>query len=102
MKIYTVYELYDVDGGFGDAVTQTRDLYTFACKEDAYAFQEKYNNPYVYAEPYQKLWCGTLKIREMEIIDNFDINDENITYEPIWEPYDCDDDEDWDDDEEEE
>jgi hypothetical protein len=80
MKIYTVYEIYDVDGGFGDAIPQTEDIYTFVHKEDAYAFKEKYNNPRVYATPYQKLWCGTLEVKEMEIIDKFDPNDDNISY----------------------
>lgn len=76
MKIYTVYEMYDVDGGFGDAVTQTRDICTFANKEDAYAFKEKFNKPFAYYRGYSDLWCGTIKVKEIEILDKFDTNTE--------------------------
>ena len=71
MKIYTVYEEYDDMGEFGDAIPETRDWFTFARKEDAYAFQQKYNNPHIWNKSYDELWCGTLEVREIEILDSF-------------------------------
>lgn len=79
MKIYTVYEIYDVDGGFGDAISQTRDICTFTNKEDAYAFKEKYDKPFAYYRGYNNLWCGTIRVKEIEIRDSFDAN---MQYKP--------------------
>ena len=51
MKIYNVFHVYDVDGGFGDAITEETSVATFVNKEDADAFVAKYNKPYVYDNP---------------------------------------------------
>ena len=81
MKIYTVYEEYDNEGEFGDAVPEISDWYTFAHKEDAYAFKQKYNNPHMYNKTsIAEFWCGTLEVREIEILDHFDPN-AGIEYE---------------------
>lgn len=94
-RIYTVLERYDVDGGFGNSVPCEREIYTFAHKEDAEKFVEKYNNPHIYARPYASLRCGYLFIIEREIVDSFD---PNLTFkswsDDVYEPQDDDDDDD--------
>lgn len=67
-KTYDVYHIYDIDGGFGDAVYEESKVATFESKEDAEKFVEKFNNPHVYYKPYDELNCGILEIRESEII----------------------------------
>lgn len=67
MKIYIISELYDVDGGFGDAITQTYPMFATKNKELAEAYVEKYNNPVVYEKPYDELYHHGLEITEMEL-----------------------------------
>jgi len=76
MKTYSVFHNYDVDGGFGDAVSCTDLVAIFESKVDAEAYVEKYSNPHVYDKPYTELWAGELHIEESEIImhKDFDIN----------------------------
>lgn len=74
MKIYNVYHLYDVDGGFGDAVPTSELVATFESKADAESFVEKYHNPCVYDIPYAELYCNAYTIMEMEIIPHKDFD----------------------------
>lgn len=76
MKVYNVYHVYDVDGGFGDAVETDVLIATFENEDDAKAFVEKYSKPEVYDRPYSELWHHKLVISETEIITHaeFDIN----------------------------
>ena len=76
MKIYNVYHLYDIDGGYGDAQSTEEFIATFVSETDAKSFVEKYNKPYVYEKPYQELYCNCYVVRETEIIthEEFDIN----------------------------
>ena len=71
-KCYQVVHWYDVDGGFGDAISNTDVIATFKNKEDAEKFVEKYKDPYVYDTPYQDLHCGDLEISEIDILDSID------------------------------
>ena len=77
MKIYLVYETYDEDGGFGDAVTCERVVNAFLHKADADAFKEKYDNPHVYDKPYTSLYCGGLDVREIEVYESFNASEKN-------------------------
>ena len=74
MKIYNVYHLYDVDGGFGDAIPKSEMVAIFESKADAEAFVEKYNKPYVYDKPYDTLWCNEYVVTETEIISHKEFN----------------------------
>jgi hypothetical protein len=76
MKLYNVYHVYDVDGGYGDAVGEENFVVAFERETDAKAFVEKYSKPYVYKRPYEELYCNEFTIRETEIITHaeFDIN----------------------------
>lgn len=87
MKIYNVYHVYDIDGGYGDAVREKDFVAAFVSETDAKAFVEKYNAPYVYDEPYNSLCCNEYCIRETEIIthEEFDINKNPKDY-GIWVP----------------
>lgn len=71
MKIYNVVHLYDVDGGFGDAVSQHKILFTTTSKEVAEQFVNKYTNPHIYEIPYSELWAGELVITEQTVIDAY-------------------------------
>lgn len=55
MKIYNVIHQYDVDGGFGDAISQSKLLFTTTSKEAAEQFVNNYSNPHIYDIPYSEL-----------------------------------------------
>lgn len=63
--IYGVYHLYDVDGGFGDAIPQRDLLCVFLNKEEADKFAKQYENEHVYDTPYAPLYCGTMVVEEL-------------------------------------
>ena len=66
MIIYGVYHIYDVDGGFGDAIGEESLIETFLNKNDAETFVQKYSDPHCYDNP--------LEIREIEVKKCFDLN----------------------------
>ena len=76
MKIFNVVHIYDVDGGFGDAIRNEELVAVFASAEDADAFVAKYNRPYVYDRPYAELYCNQFVVVEVEVITHaeFDID----------------------------
>lgn len=71
MKIYNVIHKYDVDGGFGDAISQSKLLFTTTSKEVAEQFVNNYSNPHIYEVPYSELWEGTLVITEQTVIESY-------------------------------
>lgn len=77
MTIYNVYHVYDVGDEYGNAMYAEDYVASFESKADAKAFAEKYNDPYVYAIPYDELQCNEFIVRESELITHkaFDIND---------------------------
>ena len=89
MKVYAVYHIYDVDGGFGDPVYQDECICILKDKEDALALKEKLHNPRVYDVPYSQLYCGEIEIREMKVIKhkNFDIDKIDAYWEKWVEEY---------------
>ena len=66
-KIYEVIHYYDEDGGFGDSVPVSDTVARFSDEKKAKEFVEKYAKPHAYEKPYAYLFCGTLRIREVEI-----------------------------------
>ena len=76
MKIYNVYHVYDVDGGYGDAVPTESLVASFESEMDAKEFVQTYSNPFVYKKPYEELCCNDYIVREAELITHaeFDIN----------------------------
>lgn len=77
MTIYQVIHEYDVDGGFGDAIPKSDVITMFSTKEMAEDFVKKYAKPHIYAQPYDKLKCGDLEIREVKI-------DQDISEIDMW------------------
>lgn len=65
MKTFGVFHIFDVDGGFGDAIPQEDLICTFNSVEEAWDFIKKYEKPHVYDCPYQCLECGQLELREL-------------------------------------
>lgn len=68
-KVYIIKELYDVDGGFGDAVVQENVMFVTMNGELAKAYVEKYSKPVVYDKPYAYLTEHELICEEMDIVD---------------------------------
>ncbi len=76
MTVYQIIHRYETDGGYGDAIPVEEVIATFGSYEVAKRFVERYNNPHVYDDPYEELMRGLLEIRECQILDSFDENDE--------------------------
>ena len=72
-KIYMIIHQYDVDGGFGDAIPREEVLWTTTSKALAEAYVAKWNDTFVYDQPYADLEKNTLDIREM-VINNFSVD----------------------------
>ena len=84
MKVYQVFHLYDVDGGFGDAVGQSEVIASFENKDDAIALCERLRNEHVYDKPYADLWCGCLAVEEFDIVSHKDFSIDNYKPEDFW------------------
>ena len=63
--MFEIVHIYDVDGGFGDAVEKERVIGYVETEEDAKAYVAKYSRPEVYDIPYSRLWCHQLEYRKM-------------------------------------
>lgn len=63
--MYGVYHLYDVDGGFGDAVEQEELVGICDTEEEADDYVTAWDDPYVYEVPYRHLYCGCLIVKEI-------------------------------------
>ena len=66
-KVYLIKHMYDVDGGFGDAVPTEKIIGAFADKAEAEAFVERWDTPKVYDKPYAELEYHSLEMEEVEI-----------------------------------
>lgn len=66
MIVYVVEHLYDVDGGFGDAISENDIVAAFETEEEAEAFVAKYSDVHVYDRPYASLRCGELAVTTIE------------------------------------
>ena len=78
--MYGIYHVYDVDGGFGDAV-EKKDLVALCFnKEVAEQFVAKYSNEHVYDQPYCALMCGKLIVKDLGQLPIIDADD--LEYRP--------------------
>ena len=65
MSKFAVFHIFDVDGGFGDAIAQKEIICVFDTEEQANAFKAKYEKPHVYDPAHiKRLECGKLEVRE--------------------------------------
>ena len=68
MSMYIIKHVYDVDGGFGDAIGKEDVVGIVECtKEQIDKFIEKYDKPVVYDEPYMGLVCHILIAEEVTV-----------------------------------
>lgn len=72
-SVYIIKHLYDVDGGFGDAVSQETIVGITTDKVKAEQYVEKWSAPFVYDTPYADLECSRLVVEEVEA-DDFDLD----------------------------
>lgn len=72
MTTYLLFHIYDTDGGFGDAIAESKLLGVFATREQAEKVKSALQNPHVYATPYDDLWGCKRRIVEQEVVS--DIN----------------------------
>ena len=76
MTVYNVIHHYELDEGYVHAVPEQETIATFSSYLVAKRFVERYNNPHVYERKYDDMKCGLLEIKEQQILDDFDENDE--------------------------
>lgn len=74
--IFLVYHVYDVDGGFGDAISKKDLVAAFKTEDLAKQFVEKYSNDEVYEIPYDELHSGLLVYEPLEVFESLD----NVTF----------------------
>ena len=79
-KMYVISHVYDVDGGFGDAISTERAIGIVATEEEAKEYANKWNNDHVYDVPYADLHCGGIVWSEIPVID--DVNLPPFNYNP--------------------
>ena len=72
---WIIEHVYDVDGGFGDAVTEREAIGVVDTEEEADAYIEKYSHPIVYDKPYDEL--------EYRCFDKREINKLDINVDPL-------------------
>ena len=76
-KIYVIKHCYDVDGGFGDAVSVEDIVGYCTSEEEAQKYVKTYQNIHCYGNPYNELCCGELIVDELK-----KINDKS--FENVW------------------
>ena len=63
--IFGVFHIYDVDGGFGDAVETKELICVSMSKEEATEVVKNFSNEHIYRVPYEELKCGRLVVEEL-------------------------------------
>jgi hypothetical protein len=65
---YQVFHVYDVDGGFGDAVKKEKCVgVTEATQEEIKKFLETWDKPRIYEHPYSDLYEHHVVVRPVEV-----------------------------------
>ena len=64
-SIFGVFHIYDVDGGFGDAVEVKDLILVCVSKEEATEVVKSFSNEHTYRVPYEELKCGKLVVEEL-------------------------------------
>lgn len=87
-EIYLVVHMYDVYGGFGDAIGSEDVICVFEEEKKAEAFAVKYSNPRVYDRPYADLECGQLQVISVplygkeDVVPEYEWIQDDIGYDP--------------------
>lgn len=67
-KVYILFEYFEVDGGYGDAIPADRVLFVTDNKEDAEAYRDKWSKPEVYDTPYDALTHHEIVVEEWPVV----------------------------------
>ena len=68
MALYQIVHIYDVDGGFGDAIGQEDCVGVVeASEEEIEKFLQEWDKPEIYDRPYSDLWHHTVVARPVEL-----------------------------------
>lgn len=68
--LYSIFHVRDVDGGFGDAVTNKEFIGLVECTEQELEdFLDEWNKPRVYDRPYMSLWEHKIIAEREEILE---------------------------------
>lgn len=94
---YGIYHEYDVDGNFGDSVSQEDLIAICDSKEIAEAYAKRWDKTHVYKTPYAPLYCGTLTVMPFDVPVITKENEMESPWDWTWCPDDI-----YDDDEDEE
>ena len=73
-KMFGVFHLYGVDGGFGDAISREDLLFVTADGEKAQKYVDKWSRPHVYSSPYNDLYRGELVVKPLDSLDDVDFD----------------------------
>ena len=65
--MFEIYELYDVDGGIGDAIGKEKVIGYVETQSEAEEYVAKWSHPYIYGVPYDSLECQRLAFREAKL-----------------------------------
>lgn len=69
-KLYVITEYYDVDGGFGDAISNSRTVgYVMATQDEIDEYIKKWDKPRCYYVPYSELWEHHIEAEIVKISD---------------------------------
>lgn len=73
-NLYAIYHCYDVDGGFGDAVSQdTLVGICYATQEEIDEFLAEWDKPEVYDKPYADLYHHCVRADQLSVSELKDI-----------------------------
>lgn len=64
--MFGVFHLYDVDGGFGDAVSKSELVAICEDENLANEYAKNFDKTRVYDKPYAELECGTLVVKNLD------------------------------------
>ncbi len=82
MTIYQIFHCYDVDGGFGDAVSEEDIIGATLDENEANEYVKKWSKPEIYDKPYASLYRHELIVRPIEI--GLDINKNPFEEEVVY------------------
>ena len=76
-KVFIVKHMFDVDGGFGDAIPSEEIVGIFLNRQEAEEIVQKYGlgDGEVYGKPYNYLCCGELRVEEVPIGLSMEVDD---------------------------
>lgn len=78
--IYLIYNLYDVDGGFGDAISKELLVGCVNDSNAAIQYCKEKENPRITGKPYDYLMDGVYRVDEIIVSDTVEKPQKQIIY----------------------